>query len=104
MNKEQRLREEAPYGMQVDHENGSAILFNRVYRTIWIKDKDGLHKSETDLMGGDVPNPRARGVTTIWFFRDGNPPWRNKATRILCGRVLYDFGVREGELWKLGQL
>jgi hypothetical protein len=81
--KEMLFRCYLPYGIWTC-DDGREVMFNRFYEPIW---------------------ERANGVTTIanpkeripwrnqmWFFADGNPPWYNRNSLLVCLRELKNFG------------
>lgn len=83
--KELLLRSWLPYGKWTCAD-GREVLFNRFYEPIWER-ADGVTKLADHEEW--VKNTVDRG----WFFKDGNPPWRNRTTLEECLRHLREFGA-----------
>jgi len=82
--KEARLRIWLPYG-QWTCADGREVMFNRFYEPVWER-ANGVTKRAD-------PGEWVSWTGQTWFFKDGNPPWRNPATLGECLRRLREFGA-----------
>jgi hypothetical protein len=87
--KYERMRAELPYGIWRERDN-SEVLFNRDYSPLWRRKSDGSVSRVDDPIGAGGKR-WIHWVDQRWFFNDGNPPWRNRATRELCEAILRDW-------------
>jgi hypothetical protein len=79
-----------PYGKWTCGD-GREVLFNRFYEPMWERSPGQAAKRAN-------PSERVPFVEQIWFFKDGNPPWRKKETLAACLAVLRDFGGSWGPI------
>ena len=77
------LRLEMPFGKWTCAD-GREVLFNRHYFPIWEK-CPGTPAAPADPAEW-VPFEKQE-----WFFSDGNPPWRDRASLLKCKSILEKF-------------
>ncbi len=74
-----------PYG-QWTCADGRRVLYNRWYTPIWQRSRSGW-VSPAD------PHEWVVWIDQHWFYKDGNPPYRDRATKAKLLRILEKFGV-----------
>ncbi len=82
---QQQMRQSLPYGKWTCAD-GREVLFNRHYKSIW-------QRAPGTPAEAANPDERVKFEKEDWFYDDANPPWKIKATRLTCERVLVDWGV-----------
>jgi hypothetical protein len=82
------LRRALPYGLWIEP-GGGVVAFNRRYRPIVRIGSTAEDGALTRLTGDERITFRQQ----FWFYKDDNPPWRDKDTRRRCEQVLHSFGL-----------
>jgi len=80
------MRSRLPYGKWTCS-SGREVLFNRNYEPIW---------SRTNSKAKTISADRAEWVehdSEEHFYKDGNPPWRDKETLRRCEQILKSWGI-----------
>lgn len=84
------MRDTLPYGIWLTRE-GREVLFNRDYHPIWHRLAPAPPK-EADS------GERIAFEDQQWFWKDDNPPWRDRNTLERCGDILLNWGLERPDL------
>lgn len=76
-----------PYGKWT-YSDGTEVLFNRDYRPMWAKRKDG------QVVPVDADATVDINGESEFFFNDGSKPWTDKKTLAVCISALQKWGVQ----------
>lgn len=77
-------RKNLPYGKWT-FDDSSEVLFNRDYEPI------AFNFKSNKFVGVDSKVLNSQAKESLYFYDDGNPPWKNKKTVFKCTNILKDW-------------